>query len=291
MYQIEYNVDNLETGQLRSLIWEGIRSGWKTWNSQTDKPSFDQIWRYISELAVQKGLIENKHQGAGQYQISIKKTSSDRITSLLWELVNQNILYPIINNGNIAYGLSEYGKRVAKSMAPIPHDPDGYLALLKKNIPQIDNVVYRYVQESIYTYNMNLLLSSMTSIGCAAEKSLLLLIEAFSNYIPRENEQKSFLTKTKDRFVKTQFEIFRKSLDGYKGNIEKENKDLTDGIDIVISGLYELLRQNRNSTGHPTGKEINREEVFACLQVFIPYCKRVYDLIDYFNAKALTLEA
>lgn len=285
MYHIEHNFDCLSTTVLRSLIWEGIKSNWRTFSSQaTDSISLRAICAYIYEVGVKKGLLANQRQGAGQYEITTNNSSLNKVSGVLWELINQNIFFPSYNNGELIVHLTDYGKKMSLTMAPIPHDPDGYLLQLTSEINNIDSVVYRYVQESIHAYNINLILSAMTSIGCAAEKLLLLLIDAFIKYISSESERKAFIAKTKNRFVKNQFEELRKSLNGHFGSIKSCNKELIDGFDIVVSGLFELLRQNRNSTGHPTGKEISRAQVFACLQVFIMYCKQVYALIDFFNS-------
>lgn len=44
-----------------------------------------------------------------------------------------------------------------------------------------------------------------------------------------------------------------------------------------------MIRNYRNDAGHPTGNQLSKEHAFANLQVFIPYCKKVYELIEYFN--------
>ena len=152
---------------------------------------------------------------------------------------------------------------------------------LSSQLNNISYVIYNYVKESIMAYNHRLFLSATIAIGCAAEKALLLLLDAYISFLPLRQERDSFIKRTRGRFVKVQFEEFQKSLNGHRNEIDKE---LTDGIDIVISGVFELLRQNRNSTGHPTGKQMQKEEVFASLQVFVTYCKRIYKLINFFNA-------
>lgn len=180
----------------------------------------------------------------------------------------------------LVFDITEYGLQVLSSGAPIPHDPDGYLSYIKSEVPNMDDTIHTYISESINAYNHNLFLSATTAIGCASEKALLLLIDAYIPFLPSQKERDSFLNRTKGRFIKTQFEEFQKSFTGHKSRVDKE---LTDGIDIVISGIFEILRQNRNSTGHPTGKSMTKDRVFASLQLFVTYCKRIYELIDFFN--------
>lgn len=288
---VTFNLDTLDLASIRALVWEAMRSKWKHQRHYSDKPTFRaeyrDIYLSVAKLAVQKGIIPNPPFPTLQpYLEEVSEIGKQRIGSVLWSLVSQEILYvdmPLdLSSGktSIVFDITEYGLQVLAAGIPVPHDPDGYLSHIKSEIPNIDDTIYTYISESINAYNHNLLLSATTTIGCASEKALLLLLEAYVPFLPSQKEQDSFLNRTKGRFIKTQFEEFQKSFAGQKGRVDKE---LKDGIDIVISGIFEMLRQNRNSTGHPTGKSMPKDRVFASLQLFVTYCKRIYELIDFFN--------
>ncbi len=159
---------------------------------------------------------------------------------------------------------------------------------IKKEVPNIDSVIYTYISEAVNAYNYRLYLSATTEIGCASEKAFLLLIEAYIGFLPSKKEQDALRNRINGKQVKKQFEEFRKSFNGQKGRIDK---DLVDGIEIDLNSIFEMLRQNRNSTGHPTGKTIPKERVFASLQVFITYCKHIYALIEFFELNVTTFDA
>ncbi len=288
MTTLKYNMDAIELSALKSLVWEALRSKWKRSGNFPVTPTFrakyEDICMSVAELAVQKGIIKDPHsQGVYQYTREISTKGKQNIGSVLWSLVAQEILYVDIqqNASGLVFDLTEYGEQVLKAERPIPHDPEGYLAHLKSEVPDVDEVIYTYLSEGINAYNHRLYLSATTAIGCASEKALLLLIEAYISFLPSDKERDSFVKRTNGKQIKTQFEEFWKSFGGHKGEFDKE---LTDGIDIVVGGIFELLRQNRNSTGHPTGKSMSKETVFASLQLFITYCKRIYSLIAFFNA-------
>ncbi|MCC8195244.1 MAG: hypothetical protein LIO49_00280 [Ruminococcus sp.] len=238
----------------------------------------------VVDFAIKKGLVSNPRQKAGSYYLNVKSESKEKIMSIVWEYVNQGILY-LHNPSHNTYNITEYGLQVLKAEKPIPHDPEGYLAHLKKEIPDIDGVILTYMTEAITAYNHRLYLSATTAIGCASEKAILLLIEAYRGFVPSEKEKTKF-SDMSNKTVKRQFEEFQKSFNGVKGNIK--DKDLNDGLDGILDGVYDTLRLNRNATGHPTGKTMVREDVFASLQVFITYCKRIYGLIHYFEANPNT---
>ena len=288
MQEIEYDISSLNLSVIRSMVWEAMGSKWRTsFSSPSSYCANDNTicWSVI-DIALQKGLIKNPANGLYQYSKRIAANSHNLIVSVLWELVIQGILYVETPSSNI-YNVTEYGLRVLASEKPIPHDSDGYLLYLKNEVPKIDDVIYRYISEAVNAYNYRLYLSATTAIGCASEKAFMLLLEAYISFLPTKKEQDALRKRTNGRFVKVQFEEFRKSFGGQRGRIDK---DLLDGIEIDLDSIFEMLRQNRNSTGHPTGKTIPRERVFTFLQVFITYCKRTYTLIDFFESNTTVFD-
>lgn len=284
MNEVAYSIELLDIAMVRSLVWEAMKSKWR---QRYDRSlsycanEYDICWSVI-DLALQKKLILNPAAGLTQYSPKISMKSQEMITEVLWELVLQGILY-ITSLKDGKYNITEFGIQILSSEKPIPHDPDGYLEYLKNEVPETDEVISTYISEAISAYSHRLYLSATTAIGCASEKALLLLIEAYCDFLPTPKERDQFYNRTNGKFIKKQFEEFQKSLSGHKIQIDKE---LIDGIDIVINGVFELLRQNRNSTGHPTGKAMSKENVFASLQVFVIYCKRIFALITFFKANA-----
>jgi hypothetical protein len=63
--------------------------------------------------------------------------------------------------------------------------------------------------------------------------------------------------------------------------------DLKDDLDVALSALFTLFRNNRNDAGHPTGKDIDRELAYANLVVFPTYVKKIYDLIGWLKNVSL----
>lgn len=88
-----------------------------------------------------------------------------------------------------------------------------------------------YLEESIKTYNINALLSSTITLGCASEKALLLLIESYKNAIQDDGKQKKFAQKTEGRMIKRQFDEFTKCLTTIIGNMPT---NISDGLNNVL---------------------------------------------------------
>lgn len=58
---------------------------------------------------------------------------------------------------------------------------------------------------------------------------------------------------------------------------------LTGSIETNLDGIGIFMRLQRNDSGHPTGTKKDRDEMFVNLRLFVPYCKQMYDLIDWLD--------
>jgi hypothetical protein len=55
---------------------------------------------------------------------------------------------------------------------PPVYDYDGYMANLKARVPELAEVVERYLGESLRTYQGNSYLASMVLLGCVSERAM-----------------------------------------------------------------------------------------------------------------------
>lgn len=267
---------NISFDEIRNLILEYLKK-----NAETQ---YSSICNGVAQIAVNRGIAPNPQpntaiQGA---TYSLDDHDSELVREIIWDLIIERILTIGVDSTNPNWPflkLTSYGLEIIKSQKPIPHDPSGYLNRVKEEIPNIDEVIFKYLEESIHTYNIGAYLSASVTLGCASEKALLLLIESYINFIKDPTKQESFRKKVQGRMIKRQYEEFSKTITAQLSTLPKE---LSDNITTILLGVFEMIRNNRNDAGHPTGKVIGREQIFAYLQVFIEYCKRIYGLMDFF---------
>ena len=86
---------------------------------------------------------------------------------------------------------------------------------------------------------------------------------------------------SKERTILQKFRKFRAAFEknaqaDLPGNI-KEN------LDIEFDGILSVIRTFRNDSGHPSGKILEREQTYVLLQMFVPYCKKLYQLMEFFR--------
>jgi len=86
----------------------------------------------------------------------------------------------------------------------------------------------------------------------------------------------------KERSILRQFNKFRNILEQKEKTLPTEIKE---DLDTNLSGILSIIRNFRNESGHPTGKLISREQCYILLNLFIHYCKKAYQLIQYFDKK------
>jgi hypothetical protein len=270
---------NLNLDELRTYVLKALKKSPKT--------QYLNLCNELAELLVREGIAPNPKPTASFGYHDLNSYDEDRVREILWDLVIERIVTIGMDSANAAWPflkLTEYGLKVLESSAPIPHDPSGYLARIRQEIPQIDTVIYTYLVESIQTYNIQALLSTTVTLGCASEKALLLLINAYKNAIQDGARKASFMSKTEEKLIKRQFDEFRKCITNLYGNMPG---DIVDDLDNSLIGVFSMIRNFRNDAGHPTGKSISRDQAFANLHVFIQYCKKVYQLIEYFNTNPI----
>ncbi len=212
--------------------------------------------------------------------------SSDalKLHEIFWELLIQGILAPGFNSSNLNLPfihVTEYGKRCIEANSILPHDPDGYLKRLEKLVERpLDVTVMTYAREGLLTFLAGHYLAATVMLGVASEQCIDLLIESYANAITNTSQKAAFEKKINQagRSVKNRFDTLRNEL--FKLTLPSP---LYDALDIQLSGIFTLIRYSRNDAGHPTGRVIDRDMAHGNLLLFPQYCKRVYDLIEYFK--------
>jgi hypothetical protein len=61
--------------------------------------------------------------------------------------------------------------------------------------------------------------------------------------------------------------------------------ELSDNLDLDVTVALQLIRVTRNDAGHPTGRQIDREDAFNHFVIYARANKRLYDLLCFFNGE------
>lgn len=99
-----------------------------------------------------------------------------------------------------------------------------------------------------------------------------------------QSKQTKFEKLEKNISIKEKFDETMKEIVNLKKLLPyKMDQDVISHVE----GIFELIRNQRNDSGHPTGKNVSRDDIFINLRLFIVYCKSVYDLVSWLKENPL----
>ena len=171
--------------------------------------------------------------------------------------------------------LSRLGKRLVDNQDTyFFHDVSTYSELLQKQIPSIDSVTLLYLKEALQSFRSGCILSSSVMLGVAAEHTFELLLDV----VRQSSRAARFSSIAKERSLLPKVNKFKTLLDqmDLPPNIKED-------LDTHFTGIISIIRTFRNQSGHPTGQIIDREQAYVLLNLFVPYGKKMYQLMDYFR--------
>lgn len=212
----------------------------------------------------------------------LSQNDRDLFQEVFWDLFRQNIItLGTSGDPNAAYPwfrVSSFGKQaLANDDVYFFHDLTSYEKIIRENIPDIDEITLFYLKEAMQAFIVGCRLSSAVMLGVALEYSLESLYEVINGNTAHSAH---FQSVSKEQTLLRRFNKFKQKLNEKKPDLPKELKeDLDTNLDMIVS----LIRNYRNESGHPNGKVISREQCYVNLQLFIPCCKKIYDLMTYYR--------
>jgi hypothetical protein len=247
--------------------------------AQYEPSQYENLRLDIGEVfARREGRIQLGYQGA---TYPLDKQDSEIFLEIFWDLFRQGIITLGLNDANRNFPhfrVSQLGRQIAKSQSVyFFHDVSSYEQAIRSEVPNINEVTLLYLKEAMQAFRTGCILSCTVMLGVATEHTFLLLLEVI--------EKNPSYTKT----YKTVFEqkSILPKINKFKNILEQHFKELPNDIkedfDTHFAGILSIIRTFRNQSGHPTGEIIDREQAFVLLQLFIPYSKKLYQLMNYFR--------
>jgi len=63
-----------------------------------------------------------------------------------------------------------------------------------------------------------------------------------------------------------------------------DNSELKDNVESYLGELFQANRLTRNASGHPTGREIQRDKAYGFLYLFPSYLKTIKELMEFLES-------
>jgi hypothetical protein len=219
-------------------------------------------------------------------RLEAEQVYSGEVMAAMWTLIAQGLAYidfsqPAPENWLLIP--TDAGTTAARDNEINPDNSGEYLARLTAMVPNASSTVLSYAREAIASYSGRCYLASAVMLGVASEAAFLEMASTFANWLPQEQSQRFHrLIETQRSNYIAKFAEFRKRVEPHKSELPAE---LSDGMALTLDSVLDLLRIYRNDAGHPTGKQISRDDAFISLQMFARYLQKLYALKAFFEGK------
>jgi hypothetical protein len=211
----------------------------------------------------------------------LSDNDSELFLEVFWSLFREGIITLGLNDMNRDFPhfrVTEFGRRlIVHQQAYFFHDVSSYERAIRMEVPAIDDITVLYLKEAMQSFKTGCVLASTVMLGVATEHTFLLLLDTIER---SQSHGPTFARVGRERTILQKFNKFKTILDGQVGNLSPEIKE---DLDTHFAGILSIIRTFRNQAGHPTGKIIDREQAYVLMQLFIPYCKKMYQLRAYFS--------
>jgi hypothetical protein len=219
------------------------------------------------------------YQGAGTFGSSLSSNDRELFLEVFWTLFREGIITLGLNDANREFPffrITEFGRRiVVQQQAYFFHDVSSYEALVRTEIPAIDDTTVLYLKEAMQSFRAGCVLAATVMLGVATEHTFLLLIEKIGQSTVNSA---TFSQVENERTILQKINKFKNILDQQTRQLPPE---IREDLDTHFAGILSIIRTFRNQAGHPTGKLVDREQAYVLLQLFIPYCKKMYQLMTH----------
>jgi hypothetical protein len=240
---------------------------------------YENLMLDIGEVfARREGRIQPGHFGA-TYDLDAQ--DREIFLEVFWDFFRQGIITLGLNDSNREFPffrVSQLGRHIAETESPyFFHDVSSYEQAIRAEIPGINHVTLLYLKEAMQAFRSGCILSSTVMLGVATEHTFLLMLETIQN---SQIHSPTFQSASEQRTILQKVNKFKNILEQHQTILPTAAKE---DLDTHFAGILSVIRNFRNQSGHPTGKIIDREQTFVLLQLFIPYCKKLYQLMDFFR--------
>jgi hypothetical protein len=205
-----------------------------------------------------------------------------QVWEALWGLVGERLIYldPAgqgSSTDNWQWRLSADGALAVKGGSWEPRDPDGFLRRLRRQVPGLDPIALKYVQEALHAFNARCFLASAVMLGVASERVFLGLAEAVATAV---GTPAGGLRKALDNPRASQHSRFKELRQVLEPRRKEIPNDLADVL--TLDAVSELLRISRNEAGHPTGRDVDEDTARTHLLIAGGYLERMTQMRDHF---------
>jgi hypothetical protein len=220
------------------------------------------------------------YQGGGVFGPALSSNDRELFLEVFWGLFREGVITLGSNDSNREFPffrVTQFGSRmIEQGHAYFFQDVSSYERLIRSEIPTIDDITLVYLKEAMQAFRSGCILSATVMLGVATEHTFLLLVEKIDQ---NPAHAAAYANVQSERTILQKVNKFKNILDQQTRQLPT---DVREDLDTQFAGILSIIRTFRNQSGHPTGRIIDREQAYVLLQLFIPYCKKMYQLMTHY---------
>ena len=207
------------------------------------------------------------------------------VYDVLLSYVQAGVLRPItggpMNQSQAAWAelyITPFGREVLSGGAPLPEDMKEFLQRLATDAPHLDPTTYFYIEQALRAFLTKLFPVSAVMLGCAAEHVMDCLAHALVLKLPPV--PRGTLTKAiAESPLAGLWRVFRSFFDSHRSAIFAPH-GLARTAEAGLDGLFLVVKQARDDSGHPTEVHLTENETRALLQMFLEHARYASIALD-----------
>ncbi len=157
------NGPNIQLEEMRTYVFEALRY----FNSQSnntdnypDLKKIDNLQRRVEEMIFRKHSADFARYGHSEPDKRMNENNRHQFLETVHYLYIEGVIiwgnaFDRDTNAYPNFSITSYGEKVLDANEIIPHDPDNYLAELKRTIHGLDPLVLLYIEESVQCFHCN----------------------------------------------------------------------------------------------------------------------------------------
>lgn len=220
---------------------------------------------------------------------SLTHAEDRMILEILHELHTANILMPALDRNNTGwpwFGLTPHGREVLAGGGPPVYDYDGYLRDLRTRT-EIDPIIEVFVKEALQAYQRSLFLAAVAMLGCASERAIWLLMNAYIDAIGDDTNREKLRSRIASRDISLAYKKFRESFDSNRNQLPP---NLNTDFDVHVDAVFQFARLLRNSVMHPAKMpSVSHAVAYASLQQFSYYLPTINQIVKHVTTNPITV--
>ncbi len=278
----------IEKHMLRALVLEVLA---KTPQTQVVN-TINDVERLVVEHDLFPSSDDCQHRGIDYHYYQEKQLNpNDKLTisEIIWDLILERIVTPGFDASNPNFPffrLTVFGQNCISQSAPHYYDPEGYMEFLRNIVQHLDPIIEQYIFEGLNCFRRQLFFASAVMIGAAAEKAILLLLQAISDSMSNPSSKRKTsqlldrpnLPEIFDTIIKTVNSLIKTKTIPYS---------VHQGCTEHLISLFEMIRVQRNDAIHPITGQVDKTKVFLSLQTLPIALESINKLIEWFENNSI----